>query len=79
MDDQQEATGEQEEAMASQSRAELSQQIARRLEAVRSAQSGLARETALHVLMRAEAELADLDRAAARPEFAYTLAAVPAN
>jgi len=65
--------------MTSKSRAELSQQVARHLEAMRSAQDGLARERALHALMRAEAELADLDRSAARPEFAYRLAAVPAN
>ena len=65
--------------MALTSRAELSQQIAGYLAAVRSAQHELARERALHALMRAEAELAELHRAATRPEFAYTLAAVPAT
>jgi hypothetical protein len=63
--------------MRSCRRVELTHQIVGTLEAVRSARSALARNTALHTLMRAEAELAELDRSSARSEFAYKLAAVP--
>jgi hypothetical protein len=58
-------------------RAELARQIARCVETVRSAQAVSSREMALHQLMRLEAELAETDRAAARPEYSYALAAVP--
>jgi hypothetical protein len=65
--------------MPSLRRAKLTARISQTLDAVRSAKNELARKTAMHALMRAEAELAALDRASAGTEFAYTLAPVPAH
>ena len=62
--------------MPTQARAELARNIARHVAAVRTSRDPMNREALRRTLVQLEAELAEMDRAAAFPRFSYQLAAV---